>query len=53
VHGAAAIIVPPGPGLTLQVAYPFNALDQVEAVAVETQPNSGNWDVRAIAICAA
>ena len=53
VHGAAAIIVPSGPGLALQVAYPFNALDKVEAFAVETQPSSGNWDVRAVAICAA
>jgi hypothetical protein len=52
VHGAAAIIVPSGPGLALQVAYPFNALDKVEAFAVETQPNTGNWDVRAVAICA-
>jgi hypothetical protein len=57
VHGAAAATVllnfaAPNTGLALQVVYPFNALDQVEAFSVETVPNAGTWDVRAVAICA-
>ncbi|HEV7655649.1 MAG TPA: hypothetical protein VGP36_13080 [Mycobacteriales bacterium] len=52
VHGAAALVASPAPGIALQVVYPFNALDKVEAFGVETQPNSFNWDVRAVAICA-
>jgi hypothetical protein len=52
VHGAAATTVGGTQGLALQVVYPFNALDKVEAFAVETIPNSTNWDVRAVAICA-
>jgi len=58
VHGAAAATaLLPGPagglaGIALQVIYPFNALDQVEAFAVETTPNNSNWDVRAVAVCA-
>jgi hypothetical protein len=57
VHGAAAGVVPERnagstQGLVLQVVYPFNALDQVEASAVETITNNTSWDVRAVAICA-
>jgi hypothetical protein len=57
VHGAAAGVVPERiagstQGLVLQVVYPFNALDRVEASAVETITNNTSWDVRAVAICA-
>jgi hypothetical protein len=54
VHSAAAAIradVPTGVGL--QVAYPSNALDEVEAVAVRTSPAPFDWNpVVAVAICA-
>jgi hypothetical protein len=55
VHGAAAVTVLSGDGrgISLQLIYPFNALDRVQAFGVETQPNSSNWEVRAVAICAA
>jgi hypothetical protein len=58
VHGAAAVAVPGLLGasaspVVLQVIYPFNGLDKVEAFAVESIPTDGNWDVRAVAICAA
>ena len=57
VHGAAAGVVASSVGqggLVLQAVFPFNALDRVEAFAVETNPNTNNtnWDVRAVAICA-
>lgn len=54
VHGAGAAIsnLAPG-GVSLQVIYPFNALNQVEAFAVENTPTSQNWDfIVAQAICA-
>jgi len=60
VHGAAAIALTLETGGTgtsgafaLQVIYPFNALDRVQAFAVEIVPTSITWEVRAVAICAA
>jgi hypothetical protein len=60
VHGAAAIALTLDTsglgdtrGLALQLIYPFNALDRVQAFAVETNPVSITWEVRAVAICAA
>lgn len=60
VHGAAAIALTlensglaDTRGLALQLIYPFNALDQVQAFAVETNPVSITWEVRVVAICAA
>jgi hypothetical protein len=54
VHGAAGTVNVSAPtGIALQVVYPFNALDQVEAAAVETVPTEVDWKpVAAVAICA-
>lgn len=59
VHGAAAVTLTlqtggPGTilGLALQLIFPFNALDRVQAMSVETEPTSVTWEVRAVAICA-
>jgi hypothetical protein len=54
VHGAGAAITDTAPGgVSLQVVYPFNALDQVEAFAVENTPVSQDWDfIVGQAICA-
>ncbi|MFC6022633.1 hypothetical protein ACFP2T_41555 [Plantactinospora solaniradicis] len=54
VHGAGAAISDTAPGgVSLQVVYPSNALDEVEAFAVENTPVSQDWDfIVAQAICA-
>ena len=60
VHGAATIALTletggtgtPGGAFALQMIYPFNALDRVQAFAVEIVPTSITWEVRAVAICA-
>ncbi|MBE1484396.1 hypothetical protein [Plantactinospora soyae] len=54
VHGAGAAISDAAPGgVSLQVVYPSNALDNVEAFAVENTPVSQDWDfIVAQAICA-
>lgn len=54
VHGAGAAITDTAPGgVSLQVVYPSNALDEVEAFAVENTPVSQDWDfIVAQAICA-
>jgi len=54
VHGAGATVRSGAPtGLGLQVMYPFNALDEVEASAVETTPTDVDWQpIVAVAICA-
>ncbi|MDW5323690.1 hypothetical protein [Plantactinospora sp. KLBMP9567] len=54
VHGAGAAISDTAPGgVSLQVVYPANALDDVEAFAVENTPVSQDWDfIVSQAICA-
>ena len=50
--GAAISNVAPG-NATLQRIYPYNALDQVQAKAVENVPTDQSWDfIVAQAICA-
>ncbi|MFY1672724.1 hypothetical protein ACN27G_22635 [Plantactinospora sp. WMMB334] len=54
VHGAGAAISNTAPGgVSLQVVYPSNALDYVQAFAVENTPVSQDWDfIVSQAICA-
>ncbi|MFY1687349.1 hypothetical protein [Plantactinospora sp. WMMB782] len=54
VHGAGAAISNTAPGgVSLQVVYPANALDSVQAFAVENTPVSQDWDfIVSQAICA-
>lgn len=54
VHGAGAAVSNTAPaGVALNVIYPFNDLDEVEAFAVEGTPTSASWDfIVATAICA-
>ncbi|MEQ4305055.1 hypothetical protein ABNF97_27365 [Plantactinospora sp. B6F1] len=54
VHGAGAAISDTAPGgVSLQVVYPANALDDVQAFAVENTPVSQDWDfIVSQAICA-
>jgi hypothetical protein len=54
VHGAGAAISNTAPGgVSLQVVYPYGALDQVQAYAVENTPTGQDWDfIVGQAICA-